>query len=567
MKSVLRAGSAIALLAAMLPGVGAAQRRDAPASSRELERLLATPLEQPLRAHTVFLADDLLRGRAPGSAGGEVAAKYVASQFAAIGLEPAGEDGSFFQDVSLVGLTPQASLVVAAGRNTTPFLSGRDYVAWPGRIDSSFTVDGDLVFVGHGIQSPEWNWDDLSGVPLAGRILLFLANDPGVADSTSFRGGAMTYYGHWRYKFEQAARLGAAGALIIHNDDRVPFSWPVVQATWSGEQFMSANQPQTTLRFGAWITEAAARRLVATVGVDFDLLLRRALRPDFRAIDLGIRAAVHVRSRVRTVRSMNVVARLPGTDTRTLDQAVVYVAHYDHLGVRAAEGADSIFNGAVDNATGVATLLTTAATLARTATPLGRSIVFVATTAAEPNLLGAASYIKSPSVPVELTAAVFNVDGANVLGPTRDAMAVGLGHTTLDSVFARAARAESLAVTTDPYPSHGRVFASDHFAFLQAGVPALQVGSALDFVGRPATWGLEEYRDYRMHRYHRPTDEYNPEMDFAGLAQQVRVLVRMGWELARGDQFPAWFSQSPYRPAGEQLRLRRERRVVTGQRP
>ncbi len=557
-----RLGWGVAIVVAHLsvPTGAAAQRRGLQEDEPVLSRILARVDERVLRAHTTFLSDPLLEGRGPGTRGGAIAARYLASQLTTLGLQPAAPNGTFFQSVEMVGLTPEASLVVGSGRRTTAFAPLEDYVAWPERPDSSLTVDGDVVFVGYGIQAPEWNWDDFKGTPLAGKILLFLANDPGAADSTIFNGRSMTYYGWWTYKLEQAARVGAVGAILVHLDDLDPRSWRAVQSTWSGEQLLPRNRRRTTLRFASWITAAAARRLAQTAGVDFDVLVRRARASGFAPIGLGAHAAVHIRSQTRAVTAANVVARLEGRDSGLRDEALLYLAHYDHVGKRQAAWGDSVDYSAVDNAPGAASLLATAAAFAGEPTRMRRSLIFIFSTGAEPGLLGAKRYVAASTVPLERTVAVLNIDETLALGATEDAVALGAASSTLDSVFAHAVAAERMEVVEDPWPEGGRFFSSDHFPFARAGVPALQVAGGTRYRGRPNGWGMEQLRARVADRLHRPSDEAAPEADFAGVLQQARILIRMGWALAQTDQFPIWHIDSPYRPAGEQLRFLRDRR-------
>jgi Zn-dependent M28 family amino/carboxypeptidase len=527
-----------------------------------LEQGLSAISANVARAHVRFLSHDLLEGRAPGTAGAEIAAQYIASQFELLGLEPGAADGSYFQPVSLRGATPEPSLVLGIGPQTTSFEYLTEFVAWPTRPEESVTVDGDVVFVGYGIEAPEWAWDDYKSTSLTGKILLMLVNDPGLADSTRFNGRALTYYGRWTYKLEQAARLGAVGAILIHTDESATYPWSVVRNSWSGEQIQLDRAPRESLRFGAWITQEAARAALAATGRDYDLLVRRARQQQFRPIPLDAHAVVHIRSRVRRVRSVNVVARLPGADPEGSREAVVLTSHYDHLGTGAPVGGDSIFNGAQDNASGVAALLAVGAGLTASGAAPRRSIVLVATTAEEAGLLGAQAYTEEPPVPLEHTAAAINLDRANLWGATRDAVAIGAERSEITAYVDRTWASEGLRLAPDPSPHAGHFYRSDHLAFARAGIPVVSLRAGSDYAGHPPDWGAEREREYVSQHYHQPSDEFRDDFDYAGLVQQARLMLKLAWEIAAVTEYPAWNRDSEFRPAGEQLRLRRLRETT-----
>ncbi len=524
-----------------------------------LDGALAVPTEVMLQAHLRFLSDDVLGGRAPGTAGADVAAAYLAAQFELMGLEPAAPNGSFFQPVEMLGITSDPSIVVGVRRATTTLRYLEDFVAWPEQPSLSMTVDGDLVFVGYGVRAPGWGWDDYKGTSLHGKILLVLMNDPGLTDSSRFDGEALTYYGWWNYKLEQAAREGAVGVIIIHSDASAMLPWSAVRNTWSGEQLRPDRQTTETLRFGAWITEEAARDLVAATGRDFDLLLRRAQMSEFKPIPLDAHAVLHLRSSVRRIESSNVIARLPGRDSLRAREAVILSAHYDHLGMRHPVDGDSVYNGALDNASGLSALLAVAAGFSRAAAQPDRSVVFLATTAGESGFLGAEAYVADPAVPLERTAAVINVDRLNLLGATRDVVALGAERSGLEAYVQSAALAQALEPTTDANPAAGRFYRSDHLVFARAGVPVLSLVSGSSFLGQEPRWGLDQELAYLAERYHQPGDQFMESFDYTGALQQVRLLMRLTWNLASTNDFPSWNRDSEYRPAGEQLRLRRLR--------
>jgi Zn-dependent M28 family amino/carboxypeptidase len=446
--------------------------------------------------------------------------------------------------VSLVGLTPRPTFVWGAGR-TTRLKYLDDFVAWAQRPDSNVVADGDVVFVGYGITAPEWQWDDYKDVEVRGKVLMMLVNDPGLRDSTIFNGKVLTYYGRWTYKLEEAARRGAVGVILVHTTPSATYPWEVVRSSWSVEQFMVEAAPAGDLAFGSWVTEDVARKALAARKLNLDSLTVAASRRDFRPVTTGIHAAVTVSSALRHVRSANVVAKLTGSDTALAHDVVVLTAHYDHKGIGPAVNGDSIYNGAEDNASGVAALLGAAEALARAPRPK-RTLLFIATTAEESGLLGSQAYVTAPLVPLARTAAELNIDGANVQGATRDIAALGIDRSSLGELFSTAARAESLTPTGDPDPTKGSFFRSDHFPFARAGVPALSIETGVDFVGRPASWGREEADRYTEQRYHQPSDEYAPTFTYQGMAQQVRVMMRVAIAVANASALPQWLPASEF---------------------
>ncbi len=545
----------LALVAA--PAQSAAQRaRPEGAAADPLAQGLAAILPQSIEAPLRFLADDLMEGRAPGTRGGDLAARYLASQFAGLGLKPGAPDGSFYQWVSLAGLTTEASVVIGAQRRTLVLEPGTDVVAWPERTDSPATLDAEIVFAGYGITAPEWDWDDYKGAAQTGRIVMVLPNEPsaGAGDSTFFRGNARTSYGLWTYKLEQAARMGAVGVLLVHSPQAEPLPWAAIESSWSGERVLLDRPPTQSLRFAAWITADAARRIVEATGKDYGLLLQRAAQRDFRPLDVGARAAVDLRSRVRRFRSPNVIGRLNGTDSLARADIVLLTAHYDHLGTRASPGTDSIYNGAVDNASGLALMLAAATAITRATNAPRRSVVFAATTGSEAGGLGAAAYLGQPVAPLDRTVAVVNLDRANVWGPTQDVVALGGELSTLGDQVAAAARAESLQVTPDPFPQLGEFYRSEQVAFARSGLPAILLRSGVRYPEKEPEWGNQQWRAYLDQTYHRPSDQVRQDFDYRGLVQVARVLSRLVWSLADGTNFPVWRPGAEFRPAGQRLR-------------
>lgn len=499
--------------------------------------------------HIRSLAHDSLEGRAPGTRGEELATRYIAAQYRTLGLEPAGPDSSYFQPVALVGMTPHPSLAWgrAGARRALKYLD--DFVAWAERPESRVAAAGDVVFVGYGIRAPEWQWDDYKDRDVRGKVLLMLVNDPGLQDSTVFHGAALTYYGRWTYKLEEAARRGAAGAILVHTTESATYPWDVVRASWSVEQFTLDRPATQSIAFAGWVTHRAARVALARAGLNLDSLTRVAARRDFRPADTGIHAAVEVTSALRRVVSANVVARLPGSDPRLAQEVVLFTAHWDHKGIGPAANGDSVYNGAEDNASGVAAILAAAQAMTQVRPRPRRSVLFVATTAEESGLLGSEAYVRAPLVPLERTAAVLNLDVTNVRGATRDIDALGIDRSTLGPVFATAARAESLVVVHEP-DVRGSFYRSDHFPFARAGVPALSFKPGKDFIGRPPGWGTQQEQLYNQERYHRPSDEYRPTFTYEGTTQEVRVALRVALAVASAPELPRWLPDAEFRRSG-----------------
>ncbi|MFN2570745.1 MAG: M28 family peptidase [Gemmatimonadales bacterium] len=522
----------------------------ATAAAGQQDRRAATiPVDTlAIDAHLRFLSSDLLEGRAPATRGGRLAAEYIAAQFQALGIQPAGTNGTYFQPVSLVGMTSQPTFSWGtAGGSADTLVYRDDFVAWAERPEADISADAEVVFVGYGIRAPEWNWDDYKATDLKGKILLMLVNDPGLVDSTVFLGKTLTYYGRWTYKLEEAARQGAAGAILIHTTESATYPWDVVRSSWSVEQF-KLDQPHTpSIAVAGWVTQGVTAAALAKLGLNLDELTRAAARRDFKPVTTGLRASVRVHSALRRVESENVVGRLPGSDPRRATQAVLITAHWDHKGIGPVVRGDSIYNGAEDNASGVAAMLGTAKSLTQLPR-LARSVVFVATTAEESGLLGSEAYVQHPLLPLAQTAAVVNLDVTNVRGATRTIGALGRDRSTLGPVLETAARAELLRVEAKP-DVRGSFFRSDHFPFARAGVPAISISPGDDFIGRAKGWGEEQENAYNEQRYHQPSDEYRATFRYDGMAQEVRVTVRIVRAIANAASMPTWLASSEFQRA------------------
>jgi Zn-dependent M28 family amino/carboxypeptidase len=507
-----------------------------------------------LRAHLEFLADDALEGRKPGTRGGVTAAKYIAAQFERLGLEPAGESGTYFQKVPIIGLTPEPTLAVAGGDSLA---WKKDYVLWSMRNDSLVQLRSDAVFVGYGIVAPEYQWNDYADVDVKGKTVIMLVNDPGLVDSTIFRGKILTYYGRWTYKIEEAQRHGASGLLLIHTDESATYPWTTVVSGWTGPQ-VRLELPPSSLVVAGWLQHEAADRLFRSAGADLSALTQAAARRGFRASPLKLALNATVRSTIRHSATENVLGRWPGRE-KLGDEAVLIGGHYDHFGIGAPVNGDSIFNGAVDNASGTAGVMAAAEAFVRSGVRTGRSIVFIAFAAEEAGLLGSQSLTANPPFPLRDMVAMFNLDELNLFGRTRDVSAVGLDQSSLGRLFNQAAAAEGLRVTTNQEALiKGWYFRSDHFSLARAGVPGIYLQSGLDFVGHPAQWGRQQWEEYNDKRYHQPSDNVLPSFNYDGAIQQVRVTVRTAVLAANAPTQPTWNKTSEFRQAGEE-RLRASR--------
>jgi Zn-dependent M28 family amino/carboxypeptidase len=501
-----------------------------------------------LRAHIKFLSDDLLEGRAPSTRGGNLAANYIAAQLKLMGLAPGAADGSYFQMVTMVESKIDAGkgLTISGGTGAPEVLTpGTDTVAGTGVEDSDVSVDADLVFVGYGINAPEQKWNDYQGADVRGKVVLVMVNDPPATASEPnlFGGKALTYYGRWIYKYEEAARQGAAGAVLIHTTESASYPWTVLQTAGSGPQYALPVEPgQPTLKLEAWATDAAAKRIVAKAGKDLDHLRRAASSRGFTAMPLGLRVGATLHQTIERKQSPNVIGVVAGTNT---SQAVLYTAHYDHFGIRDPTpddppNADRIFNGAVDNASGVAGILTIAQAFAQAGTKPGRSVYFVATTLEESGLLGSEYLARHPVIPVNQFAADINVDSLNVLGATSDMAVLGTERSTLGPMLTGILKAQGRTLTGDVEPGAGRFFRSDHFPLAKAGVPAVSISDPAHYVGKDPAFAKKQRDDYTNNRYHQPSDEYSDAWDLSGAIADMRALATLGWRVAAAPDMPRY---------------------------
>ena len=503
-----------------------------------------------IRWHVRFLSHDLLEGRGTGQRGGDIAAEYIATQFAEYGLKPAGDNGSYLQKVPLVGVTtmPQSTFaLVASHGDATKLKMLDDYVATDETQQAESDVDAPIVFVGYGIRAPEYNWDDYKGADVHGKVLLMLVNEPPSDDPKFFKGKALTYYGRWTYKYEEAARLGAAGVILIHQTEMASYPWEVVRNSNSGEKsYLKLEGP--ALKVAAWVQFDVARKLAAACGMDLEKMMADARSPQFHPVNLGARLKAHMVSNVRHFESNNVIAMLPGSDRKLRDEAVMYTAHYDHLGIRPDMPGDNIYNGANDNATGCGILLELARVFATAKQRPARSIIFASVTAEEQGLLGSEYMGKHPPIPAGKIAVDLNYDDVKPLGAPEEVEVSGAERTTFYPWVEATAKEFRLAIRPDARPEAGHFYRSDHFSLARVGIPAFSINEGMKFRGHDEAWGLAQDKEFVEKHYHQPSDEYHPDMDFVADGAMARFGFALGWEAAsmvkligwqKGDEFEA----------------------------
>lgn len=501
-----------------------------------------------LSKNTQILASDEFEGRFPASAGEEKTVKFLEAEFQKLGLKP-GNGDSFFQDVPMVEITadPDTKLTVAKKKAGAPpaaaFAFGNEFVAATMRVVPEASLKkSEMVFVGYGIVAPEYNWNDYQGLDVKGKTVVMLINDPGFVtnDPAFFEGKTMTYYGRWTYKYEEAARQGAEGALIIHETEPAAYGWGVVQKGWSGPRFSLVNKDNNLSRCAAegWLQLETTRKIFEMAGLKFDELKNAAAKPGFKAVPLGLEASVVLKNSIRQSVSKNVIALLPGK-TRP-DETIIYVSHWDHFGLDPKLEGDKIFNGAKDNATGTAGLIELGRAFKKLKTPPARSVVFLSVTGEEQGLIGSGYYAANPIYPPTKTAAVINMDSLNVYGKMKDVTVVGYGKSELDAYVEAAAKEQSRIVRPDPTPEKGGYFRSDHFPFAKQGIPAIYVGSGIDSVEHGEEWTRKKADQYTAENYHKPSDEFDPSWDFSGAVEDLQLVFKVGYALSNESLFPNW---------------------------
>ncbi len=506
---------------------------------------LPSPIsENALRAHIKMLSDDRLEGRGTGARGGELAALYCAQQFEAMGLKGAGPKGSYWQGVSLFGVKadPKTELQVSGSRGAETFKFADDFVVFTGAQTEHVKAKADLVFVGYGIDAPEQKWNDYKGSAedYRGKILVMLVNDPPATkeEPDLFGGRRLTYYGRWTYKYEEAARRGAIGAILLHTTESAGYPWSVVRTSngsWRFDIARMAGDKTPFLQLRSWLTDEAGHRLMSLAGQNLDELRKKAATRDFRPVNLNLSASIDLNSEVKRVEAPNVVAILPGRDPKLRDEYVVYSAHWDHFGVGAPDkSGDTIYNGALDNATGVASVLEIARVLSQLPPSQRprRSFLFLITTGEEQGLIGSEWYSQHPVVPINKTAADINLDSMNILGPTRDFVPLGAERSTLKNIVADIARERGLKISPDPRPEQGSFYRSDHFPFAKVGVPSISLKEGSEYIGHSKEWGEQKFREYNGAHYHQPSDEFREDWNFQGMIQEADFALEIGRRVA-----------------------------------
>ena len=544
--------------------------RDAAVSSAALQPALAAITADNILQHVNRLASDGFEGRGPGTAGEDSSVAYITEQFKALGLAPGNPDGTYIQPVSMIGYTSHPDASIAVGGRTMKLRFPNDYVAVSRRNANAIRVDNsDVVFVGYGVVAPEYGWDDYKGLDVKGKTIIMLVNDPAVPspddstklDSTMFKGKAMTYYGRWTYKYEIASDKGAAAAIIVHETGPAGYPYEVVVGSWGRENFdVKATGPTNRVAVEAWMALDKTKELFRNAGLNFDSLKKAATRKDFKPVALNAKATFHVRNQVREIQSKNVVAKLEGADANLKDEYVIYTAHWDHLGRDTTLKGDQIFNGALDNATGVGALLTVAKAFKALPKPPARSILFLAVTAEEQGLLGAKWYATHPLYPLNKTLVDMNMDGVNQWGKTKDLTVVGYGNSTLDDLLGTVLASQGgRTIKPDPEPEKGFFYRSDHFEFAKQGVPALYVDAGTEYVGKDSTYGQKKRDEYTENDYHKPSDQVKPDWDLSGAVEDLQAFFQVGYRVAQTDRWPEW-------KQGTEFKARRDS-MVKGDKP
>ncbi len=498
---------------------------------------------EQLRGHVAFLASDLLEGRGPATPGDALAQEYIAAQFEGLGLKPAGDKGGWLQKFDLVGVNGNPDVMTfEAGAKKLALKYSEDFIAVAGSQSPSSKLDkAEVVFVGYGIQAPEYQWDDFKGLDVKNKVLLVMNNDP-ESDPNLFAGKTRLWYGRWDYKYEKALKLGAAGCIIIHTTPSAGYPWQVVQTSWAGEQFDLPAPSAVPLQVKAWTTEDAAKKLVALGGQDLDAMRKEALTKDFKPVPLGVTVSTAFKSVVQKKSTANVLAVLPGSDPKLSKEWVIYTAHHDHLGRKAGAkpGEDDIYNGAVDNASGVAAMLTIAKAIMSLGKAPKRTILFAAVAAEEQGLLGSQFLVEHPPVPVGQMAIDINIDGVNIWGRTKDVSVIGLGKSNIDLVIAKFAKAQGRTVKPDELSDRGFFYRSDQFNFAKWGVPAAYFMGGHDYVGKAEGWGKKMREQWEEQNYHQPSDQLLPTWDLTGAIEDVTLYLQIGLDVANAAKMPAW---------------------------
>jgi Zn-dependent M28 family amino/carboxypeptidase len=535
--------------------------------TERLQPVLEAITPDGLLAHIKVLASDEFEGRAPGTKGEELSVKYITDQFKKIGLNPGNPDGAYTQEVPLAGIKSEPRMSFVIGDKTMDLKYPDDFVASSARLQPEIKIEkSDLVFVGYGVVAPEYGWDDYKNVDVHGKTLLMLIGDPPVPDPKDpsklddkmFKGKAMTYYGRWTYKYEIAAQKGAAAAIIIHETQPAAYPWQVVRSSWGKENFEldNANKNMDAVSARSWITSDVARKLLADSGQDFDALKKAAITKEFRPLALNAEANFQIKQQIRSFKSHNVIGKLEGSDPKLKGEYVIYTAHWDHLGRHPELQGDQIFNGAIDNASGVASVIELAGAFSKLNPPPRRSVLFMATTAEEAGLLGAKYYTEHPLYPLERTLADINIDGVNPWGKSHDLEDLTNGNSTLDDLLGQAAARQGRVMKPNSEPEKGGFFRVDSFEFAKAGVPVLHAARGIEIIGKPPEYGKQKRDEYVAKHYHQPSDEVDPAWDLSGAVQDVQLLFEVGYQVANGEKFPEWKPGSEFKAKRDAMQIK-----------
>ncbi|HZE80229.1 MAG TPA: M28 family metallopeptidase, partial [Candidatus Polarisedimenticolia bacterium] len=490
---------------------------------------------EKIRATVKYLSDDALQGRGTGQKGGDMAADWIAAQFKSYGLAPAGDQGTYFQQVNFFGVTTDPKQTrFAFAPKSGPEIALKfadDYVANDQTHAQKSEIDAPVVFVGYGINAPEYNWDDYKGVDLKGKVLLMLVNEPPSDDPNFFKGRALTYYGRWTYKYEEAARRGAVGVVLIHKTEMASYGWEVVRNSWGGETSFLQDDKDPKLKSAGWVQLEVARKLALAAGMDLDKMLHDATLRSFKPVELPVRVKETIVSTVRNFTSRNVLGQVKGSDPKGVQQAILYTAHYDHLGIHADEPGDNIYNGAADNATGCGIILELARVVAAAAEKPRRTMIFASVTAEEQGLLGSKYLGQHPPIPAQNISLDLNYDDIQPLGEPQQLVVSGAERTSAYPLVEKVAKDFAMSIQPDNHPEAGHYYRSDHFSLARVGIPAFSVNEGALFKGHDLAWGEEKERDYVAHRYHQPSDEYRADMDFTADAKLAKFGLVLGWEV------------------------------------
>ncbi|HEY1528694.1 MAG TPA: M28 family peptidase [Candidatus Angelobacter sp.] len=499
---------------------------------------------EKIRATVKYLSDDALQGRGTGQKGGDMAADWIAAQFKSYGLLPAGDHGTYFQQINFFGVTTDPKQTkfafVPKSGSEIALKFADDYVVNDQTHAEKSEIDAPLVFVGYGIKAPEYSWDDYKGVDVKGKMLLMLVNEPPSDDPKFFKGRALTYYGRWTYKYEEAARRGAVGVVLIHKTEMASYGWEVVRNSWGGETSLLRDDSDPKLKSAGWIQLEVARKLASVAGMDLDKMLQDANSRSFKPVELPVRVKETIVSQVRSFASRNVLAQVKGSDPKAAQQAILYTAHYDHLGIHLDEPGDNIYNGAADNATGCGILLELGRVLAAADVKPKRTILLAAVTAEEQGLLGSKYLGQHPPIPAQNISLNLNYDDIQPLGEPQQLVVSGAERTSVYPLVEKVAKDFAMAIEPDDHPEAGHYYRSDHFSMARVGVPAFSVNEGALFKGHDLAWGEEKERDYVAHRYHQPSDEYRADMDFSADAKLAKFGLVLGWGTANQPELAGW---------------------------